>query len=247
MRVRQRLRTAPQRGPNQVVESGRVLNTRRKVFEIPQVPQRLEHRGCAVRGLLASHGVDAVVFNVALGRVRRDKPRRHAATQTVKGEGVVGTIGSSLNVGLVIRADGKRGLDVVVEAACFVEGEEEKGLVPLRACPDRVVDLLDQDLAEGDVAGRVHGVCVEVAAGGVDVGELREEAQVGVLVEVLNGDNAALCVLSGPIEEERVWEEVAVGAVIVLPGDAVLAGDLEDARYLDAGDVEAVVVFAVAV
>lgn len=61
---------------------------------------------------------------MALGRIRRDQPGRHTAAQTVKVEGVRAAVGSGLGVGLAIWADGKRGLDVVVETAGLVEGDE---------------------------------------------------------------------------------------------------------------------------
>jgi hypothetical protein len=93
----------------------------------------------------------------------------------------------------------------------------------------------------------VHGVGVEVAAGGVDVGELGQEAEVGVLVEVLKGDDVLLRVLDGPVEEESIGKEGTVGAVVVLPGDVLLAGSLENAGDVDARDVETVVVVAVAI
>jgi hypothetical protein len=93
----------------------------------------------------------------------------------------------------------------------------------------------------------VHGVGVEVAAGWVDVGELGQEAEVGVLVEVLERDDVLLGVLGGPVEEESVRKEGAVGAIVVLPGDVLFGGNLEDTGDVDARDVEAVVVGAVAV
>lgn len=93
----------------------------------------------------------------------------------------------------------------------------------------------------------MHGVGVEVAARGVDVGELGKEAEIGVLVEVLERDDVMLGVLGGPVEEESVRKEGAVGAVVVLPGDVLLAGNLEDAGDVDARDIEAVVVGSVAI
>lgn len=136
---------------------------------------------------------------------------------------------------------------MVVETAGLVEGDEQEGLVPLRPGTDGIVDLLDEDLAEGDVAGGVHGVGIEIAAGGVDVGELGQEAEVGVLVEVLERDDVLLGVLGSPVKEESVGKEGTVGAVVVLPGDVLLGGNLEDAGDVDARDVEAVVVGAVAI
>lgn len=97
------------------------------------------------------------------------------------------------------------------------------------------------------MAGGVHGVGVDAAAGGVEVGELGEGAEVGVLVEVLEGDYVGLCVGGGPVEEEGVGKEGAVGAVVVLPGDVLGGGLGEDAGDVDGRDVKVVVVLAVAV
>lgn len=232
---------------DQMVESRRVRDTGRKVLQIPEVSKGLENGGSTVRGSLAGGRVNTVVLNVSLGGIRRDKPSRHTAAQTVKGEGVGAAVDGGLGVGLVVRADGKRGLDVVEETAGLVVGDEQEGLVPLGTGADSIVDLLDEDLAEGDVAGGVHGVGVEAAARGVDVGELGQETEVGVLVEVLERDDVLFGVLGDPAVEQSVRKEGTVGAVVVLPADALLAGDLEDAGDVDARDVEAVVVGAVAV
>lgn len=45
---------------------------------------------------------------------------------------------------------------MVVETTGLVEGDQEQGLVPLGTGADGVVDLLEQDLAGGDVAAWVH-------------------------------------------------------------------------------------------
>lgn len=247
MGVSQSLRSLARLRTNQMVESRRVRDTGRKVLQIPEVSKSLEDRGGTVRGSLAGGGVDTEVLNVSLGGVRRDEPGRHTAAQTVKVEGVGGAVGGGFGVGLVVWADGKRGLDVVEETAGLVVGDQQQGLVPLGPGADGIVDLLEEDLAEGDVAGGVHGVGVEAAARGVDVGELGQEAEVGVLVEVLEGNDVLFGILGDPAVEESVGEEGAVGAVVVLPADALLAGGLEDAGDVDARDVEAVVVGAVAI
>lgn len=152
-----------------------------------------------------------------------------------------------LGVGLVIGADGKRGSDVVEESTGLIEGDEEKGLLPLRTGADGIVDLLQENLTEGDVSGGVHGVGVQAAAGGVDVGQLGEEAQVGVLVEVLERDDVALGVLGGPVEEQGIGKEGTVGAVVVEPRDALLGGDLENAGGRDGGDIEVFIILTVAI
>lgn len=234
-------------GTNQVVKGRRVRNTRSEVLQIPQVTQSLENRGSRVRSRLASSGVSTEVLDVTRRSVGRNEPSRHTATETVELQSVGATILAGLGVSLVIGADSQGGSDVVVETTCLVEGDQEQGLVPLGAGADGIVDLLQEDLAGGDVAGGVHGVGVEAAAGGVEVGQLGEGAQVGVLVEVLEGNDVGLGVGGGPVEEHGVREEGAVGAVVVLPGDALVGGDLEDAGDVDGRDVKVVVVLAVAV
>ena len=136
---------------------------------------------------------------------------------------------------------------MVEESTSLIEGEEKEGLVPLGAGTEGFVDLLNENLAEGDVAGGVHGVGVQAAAGRVDVGELGKETQVGILVEVLQRDDVVLGVLRGPVEEQGVGQEVAVSAVVVAPRDALLRSDLEDTGGVDAGVIEALVVRTMAV
>lgn len=232
---------------DQVVKGRGVRDTGREVLQIPQVTQSLEDGGSRVRGRLASGGVNTVVLDVTLGSVGRNEPSGHTATETVELESVAGAIGGLLGVGLVVGADGQGGSDVVVETTCLVEGDQQQGLLPLGTGADGIVDLLQQDLTGGDVAVGVHGVGVKAAAGGVEVGQLGEGAQVGVLVEVLEGNDAGLGVGNGPVEEQGVGEEGAVGAVVVLPGDALLGGNLEDAGDVNGRDIEVVVVLAVAV
>lgn len=93
----------------------------------------------------------------------------------------------------------------------------------------------------------MHGVSVQPTAGWVDVGELREEAEIGVLVEVLQGDDVVLSIGGCPVKEKRVWQEGAIRAIVVAPRDTLLAGNLEDAGGVDCRLQEAVVVLAVAV
>lgn len=232
---------------DQVVKGRGVRDTGGQVLQIPQVTQGLENGGGRVRGRLASGGVNTVVLDVTPGSVGGNEPSGHAATKTVELEGVAGAVGGFLSVGLVVGADGQGGSDVVVETTCLVKGDQQQGLVPLGTSADSVVDLLQKDLAGGDVAGGVHGVGVQAAAGGVEVGQLGEGAQVGVLVEVFERNHTGLGVGHGPVEEQGVGKEGAVGAVIVLPGDALLRGNLEDAGDVNGRDIKVVVVLAVAV
>lgn len=136
---------------------------------------------------------------------------------------------------------------MVEETAGLVVGNEQEGLVPLRAGTEGVVDLLDKDLTGGDFARGVHGVGALAAAGWVDVGKLGKLAEVGVLEEALKRNDILLGVLGDPLEEHGIAEESTVGAIVVAPGDVVLAGGLEDAVDGDGRDIKAVVIVAVAV
>lgn len=234
-------------GTDQVVKGRGVRDTGREVGKVPQVAEGLEDGGGLVRSRLASDGVNTEVLDVASRGVGGDQPGGHAAAETVEVEGVGAAVGGGLGVGLVVRADGKGVGDVVEETTGLVVGHEQEGLLPLGGGAEGVVDLLDEDLAEGDVAGGVHGVGVQTAAGRVDVGELGQETQVGVLVEVLQGLDVLLGVLGGPVEEHGVGQESAVGAVVVLPRDAVLSGNLEDTGDGNTRDIKGVVVGTVAV
>lgn len=234
-------------GANQVVKGRGVGDTRGQVREIPEVAQGLEDRGRTVGRGLARGRVDTVVLDVALGGVGRDQPGRHTATEAVKSQGVVLTVGSSLSVSLLIRTDGSGRGDVVEETTRLVVGNQEKRLLPLRTGADGIVDLLQQNLAEGNVAARVHGVGVAGAAGWVDVGDLRKETKVSILVEVLQRDDAAVGVLGGPVEEHGVGQESTVGAVVVLPGDSLLGSNFEDASGSDLRFQEAIVVLTMAI
>jgi hypothetical protein len=143
-----------------MIESRGVANTRRHILQIPQITQSLKNRGSAVGRRLASDRVNTIVLDIALRSIRRDQPSRHTATKTVKFERVGGTVVGGLGVSLIIRTNGQRWSNVVEETARLVIGQEEESLFPLGTGAESVVDLLDEDLAEGDVAGRVHGVGV---------------------------------------------------------------------------------------
>lgn len=71
--------------------------------------------------------------------------------------------------------------------------------------------------------------------------------QVCVLEEVLNWHDTVRRVARGPVEEQTVWQERAVGAVVVEPGDVLARGDFENAGDVDGGGVKVVVIFAVTV
>lgn len=233
-------------GSNEVVKGRGVSDTRGQVLEIPEVGKGLEDGGGAVGLDLAGDGVNTLVLGVALGSVGGDEPGGETATKTVEVEGVLLAVVGLLSVGQVVGANSQRGSNVVEEATSLVKGDEQEGLVPLGAAAHSVVDLLDEDLAEADVAGGVHGVGVKTAARRVDVRQLGEKTQVGILVEVLKGNNVLAGILVDPVEEERIGVEVAVDAVVVAPRDAALAGQLENTLGLNAVDIEAVVVGAMA-
>ena len=71
----------------------------------------------------------------------------------------------------------------------FVISNHKKGIVPLGAIANRLVNLLNEKLPKGDVTGGVHGIGVQTAARGIDVRELGQEPEVSVLEEVLDGNN----------------------------------------------------------
>lgn len=230
-----------------MVERRRVGDTRSKVFQIPQKPKSLEHRGGTVRLNLASGGVDTVVLNVTGESVWGDQESGHTATVAVVGESVVLAVLGCLGVGLVVGADSSGGGDVVEETTRLIVGQKEERLFPLRTVAHSLVDLLDEDLAVGDVTVGVHGVGVGTAARGVEVGQLGELTQVSILEEVLDGDDAVGCVLGSPVEKQAVGEESTVGAVVVEPADVLGGGLLEDAVDFDGGDIKVVVVLSVAI
>lgn len=136
---------------------------------------------------------------------------------------------------------------MVKEATGLVEGDQQHGLLPLRAGAESIIDLLQENLAGRNLAGRVHGVGVEAAAGRIDVGELGECSQESILEEVLEGHDVGLGVGGSPFEEHGVRKESAVGAIVVLPGDVLAGGHLKDAGDWDGGDVEVIVILAVAI
>ena len=160
-------------------------NARRQFLQIPEVAKSLDHRGCLVRGGLASHCIGTLVLDKSFGAVGRNEPRWHATTKAIKGEGVVPAVHGGLGVGDVVRANGFWRRNVVEETASLIVGNQQERLLPLRAITKGLVDLLDKDLAIGSVACWVHGVGVETAAGRVDVGQLRQHSKVGILIEIL--------------------------------------------------------------
>lgn len=166
------------------------------------------------------------MLDVGFGDPWGDDPLGKTAAVSVEVERVLLSIWRLLGVRQVIWANSSRRLVVVVEAAGLVEGDDEESVLPLWGDAEGVVDLLEEDLAGGDGAGWVHGVGGDAAAGGVDVGVRREGAEQCVLEELLEGDDVAgLFGSVGPVVEQSIGLESAVGPVVVLPGNA-LAGQL---------------------
>ena len=217
-----------------MVKRWRRLDAGSERLKVPQVSQGAEYRGSAVDLSLAG-AVDALVLNVSLRQVRRDDPGRDTATVAVEVEGVCASVRGSFGVGQLIWADCLRWRIVVVEAAGLVKGDDEQHVVPLRRGADGVVDLLEEDFAGGDGAGRVHGVGVKAAARGVDEGVLWEFAEVGILEEALEGPDVGLVLTGGdrPVVELGVGVEGSVRAVVVQPADVLGAELLEEAQLGD--------------
>lgn len=231
-------------GADQVVEGWGVGDARGEVGNVIEVSKGLQDRRGAVRLRLTGSGVDAVVLKVSLGSEGGDEPGGHAATVAVEVQSVVLTIGRSFGVGQVVRADRQRGWNVVVETTGLIVGDEEQAALPERTVAKRLIDLLDKDLTVRHVAAGVHRVGVRATARRVDVGQGGQLTQVGILEEVLHGDNTAWGILGGPVEEESVGQESTVRPVIVQPADSLLCGRLEDRQNVNAGDIEAIIVLS---
>jgi hypothetical protein len=207
-----------------VVERRRPLNTRRERREIPQVPKSPQDRCSTVRHSLAT-AVNTKLLNVSRGNPRRDDPGRQTASKTIKLEGILVLVRGSDGVSKVIRARRKRRRDVVMETSSLIESDDEEGVLPLRSVADGIVHLLEEDFSIRDETGRVHGVSANTAARGVDVGELREAAEVGVLVELVEALHVLLGVAAGNGGGEVHGVAAAGDGGVVLPGD-VLGGEL---------------------
>ena len=117
---------------------------------------------------------------------------------------------------------------MIVETTGLVVGEEEQTTLPEWTVAECFIDLLDKDLTVRHIAVGVHRVGVRATARGIDVGQCGKLSQVGILEEVLHGDNTAWGILGGPVEEESVGQESAVRPVIVQPADSLLCGRLEN-------------------
>ena len=128
----------------------------------------------------------------------RDEYGRDADAEAVEGEADGRRADNAVGAGHA----GDGGGDVVEESAVLVVGDDEEGLAPLRARPERLVDLLDEALAVGDV---VRGVVVVAR-------EERLEVQVALLDDDVVGELALLAV---PLEGQVVGVELV--QVLELP------------------------------
>lgn len=224
-----------------------MLDTRGERLKVPEVAEGAQNRRRRVRDRLAVV-VGALLLNSALADPGGDKEGGDTATETVEGEGIVLAVGGLEGESEVIGAGGQRGRHVVVETAALIEGEDEEGVVPLRACAEGVVNGLDEVLAVGDEAGGVHGGGAHAAAGRVEVSELGKVALSGVVVEVRQGhDLVVVAGLVGPVEEAGIRASTTVGVDIVHPGVAGLGELLEERAVGQLVLVEALVVETVSV
>lgn len=229
-----------------MLKGGSPLNPRGERSKIPQIAQSPQNGRSAVGNGVAV-GVHALLLDNALADPRRDQQSGHATTQTVEFERVVATCRHLLGVGEVVRARGEWRGNVVVETAGLIEGQDEQGLVPLRARAEGLVDVLNEGFAVGDKTSGVHGVGPDVAAGRINEGELGELAGIGGLEELLQGLG-----LVGVAAGERPVEEIGVDhlgrRVVVHPRVAVVGQLLEDRLLLQPvhGRLECFVIIAVA-
>jgi len=147
-----------------------------------------------------------------------------------------------MGVRVGVWANGGRGGDVVVEAACFVESDEEGCFVPLRARTHRLVYILDQRLAIRNQTRRVHGRSPHTAATSREDGELGQAAGGGVGVEVGEGfDEVGVVGGVSPVEPEGVGHG---GFDVVGPGVVCFGELLEDGALVHDAVCEGVVAVA---
>jgi hypothetical protein len=176
---------------------------------------------------------------------------------------------SLLSVSEIVGADGQRWWDMIVETTYstyvspmpahqtsgrrgfvdkltgFVIGDNKKGVLPLGAIANSLIDLLNEKLSKGYVTGWVHRVCIQTAARGVDIRELGKKAEVGILEEVLNGNDVGQAGFVDPAKELGVVVEGTVGSVVLTPTNVLVINDLEDTSDVNVGG-EIVVVEALA-
>ena len=217
-------------------ERRRLLHARGKGIKVPEVAQSAQDRHRRVGDGLAVR-VRAFLLDLPLADPRRDQQGRDPPAKTIELERVLAAVRRILSVGQVIRSDGQRRRDVVVETTSLIEGENEESLIPLRAGPECIVHILDEGLTLRDQPGRVHGVGALAAAGRVDEAELRQLAGSRIGVEVVHGLRQTLVAASeGPIKEVGV--DHAGVRVVVLPRVAGLGELLENGALLEGMHVD---------
>ena len=121
---------------------------------------------------------------------------------------------------------------MVSETSVLVKCQDEQSFFPLWGVADSLVDSFDEVFAKSDWGRRVERLIR--AALGVEVGELRERASLGVSVEFVQGSNIRL-VCSGsqsPVVESSIWVEanrwkgisdsVGGGVLVIHPRNVVL-------------------------
>ena len=137
----------PRRGQRQhVAEVGRRRVAGGERWQAPAQLDRLEHRGVVDRRAARGHAVD---------RAGRDQRRDQDGGDP---DAEPGEVEAEL-AGAAVRRRGARGRrHVVVAPAVLVVGDDQQRLVPARPAAQRLVDLLDQRLAERDVVVGVLAV-----------------------------------------------------------------------------------------
>jgi len=141
----------------------------------------------------------------------------------------------STNVSLVPTYQNSGRRSFVDELTRFVISDNKKAVLPLGAIAKSLIDLLNKKLTKGDVTGWMHGVGVQSAARGIDVRELGQETEVGILKEVLDWDDVGQAGLVDPAKELGVVVEGTVGAVVLAPGNVLAINDLKDTSNVDVG------------
>lgn len=205
-----------------------MLDARGKGLKVPEVAQSPQNR-CSREGHSLAVSILTLLLDLCLGNPGGDQQGRDATTQTVKGEGVVFATGGAESKGQVIRPGSERSGDVVVEATALVEGQDEEGLLPLGTGAQSIVDLLDESLAIGDQAGRMHGGGANSAARGIEVRQFGKGTSRSVSVELGQGLDLVLVVGSiGPVEVACIRAGTAGRVDIVDPRVTGLGQLLED-------------------
>lgn len=81
------------------------------------------------------------MLDCSLSNPWRDEPCGHAATDTIELVGIVDSIGGRFSVTEIVGTGSKWRRNVVVETSSFIEGDDEKRVVPLRTSSEGFVDL----------------------------------------------------------------------------------------------------------